>query len=77
MLPILTPPLSLMIAAPASMERWLEMPHDAAGPLVTPTKPILSTVLAAKVVGELTPVKAKAAVISEAFKNVILFIICS
>jgi hypothetical protein len=51
------------------MERWLEIPHDAAGPLVTPTKPILSTSLAAKVMGEWALVKAKAAVISEAFRT--------
>ncbi|MFT7454407.1 MAG: hypothetical protein ACI9MN_001122, partial [Saprospiraceae bacterium] len=38
-------------------------------PLVTPTKPILSTSLAAKVMGEWALVKAKAAVISEAFRT--------
>ena len=32
------------------MERWFEMPQLAAGPEVTPTKPILSTGLAAKAV---------------------------
>jgi hypothetical protein len=57
-----------MIAAPASMERWLEIPHEAAGPLVTPTKPILSTSLADKVIGEYALVKTMAAVTSDAFK---------
>jgi|GEM_PF-7016050 len=45
---MVTPPVSLTQAARVSMERWFEMPQEAAGPDVTPTKPILSTGLAAQ-----------------------------
>ena len=42
------PPVSLIQAARASIERWFEIPQAAAGPLVTPTKPIFKTVFSAK-----------------------------
>ena len=45
--PILTPPVSLIQAARVCIERTLDVPQAAAGPLVTPTKPILSSLLAA------------------------------
>ena len=47
MSPILTPPVSLIQAARVCIERTLDVPQAAAGPLVTPTKPILSSLLAA------------------------------
>jgi hypothetical protein len=43
-----TPPSSFSQAARASIERWLEMPQAAAGPEVTPTKPIFSLAFSAQ-----------------------------
>ena len=59
--PILYPPISLSHAARVSIERWFEMPHAAAGPLVTPTKPILSTGLSARAAVAGTVASASAA----------------
>jgi hypothetical protein len=44
----LNPPSSFSQAARASIERWLEMPQAAAGPEVTPTKPIFSVAFSAQ-----------------------------
>ena len=46
--PISTPPSSFSQAARVSIERWLEIPQAAAGPDVTPTKPIFSLAFSAQ-----------------------------
>src|SRR6516162_2369550 len=45
--PILTPPAEFHQSASVCIERTFEVPQAAAGPLVTPTKPILRTLFAA------------------------------
>src|SRR5271157_6280654 len=45
--PIFTPPVEFHQSASVCIERTFEVPQAAAGPLVTPTKPILRTLLAA------------------------------
>jgi hypothetical protein len=45
--PIFTPPCEFNHSASVCMERTLDVPQAAAGPLVTPTKPILSVGFAA------------------------------
>src|SRR3984957_4484966 len=45
--PILTPPFEFHQSASVYIDRTFEVPQAAAGPLVTPTKPIFRTLLAA------------------------------
>src|SRR5271165_1863829 len=45
--PIFTPPVEFHQSARVSIERTFDVPQAAAGPLVTPTKPILRTLFAA------------------------------
>src|SRR5271157_5990133 len=45
--PIFTPPVEFHQPASVCIERTFEVPQAAAGPLVTPTKPILRTLFAA------------------------------
>src|SRR5271166_2593722 len=45
--PIFTPPAEFHQSASVCIERTFEVPQAADGPLVTPTKPILRTLLAA------------------------------
>ena len=59
------------------MERTFEMPQAAAGPLVTPTKPILSTWFAAKPVELIKAEQASIAIIETALSNVFLCILFS
>ena len=66
-----------MMAAPVSMERLLEMPHAAAGPLVTPTNPIFRTSLAAAAVTEPNPIDSAITPYAVAFRKVLREIIGS
>jgi predicted solute-binding protein len=59
------------------MERTFEIPHAAAGPLVTPTKPILSTLLAAKPVELINAEQASIATTETALSNVFLYMLFS
>jgi hypothetical protein len=58
--PIWTPPSSFSQAARVSSDRWFEMPQAAAGPEVTPTKPIFSVGFWAWAAGVRTRLAAKA-----------------